>query len=160
MTDDVESAGDEVEKLLAALRSGEDREVAEDLVRVLMDLYGDGLARIVAVLREHDASLLRTIAADDLVASLLVLHDLHPDDPDSRIRRALVPFDTVEYLGIDDSGVVRLRLRGGCRSTAQAALAERSVLDAAPEVVSVEITTAGPLLQIGMEPPPGWSVAS
>lgn len=159
MTDDVESAGEKVEELLATLRSGEDREVAEDLVRVLMDLYGDGLARIIAVLREHDATLLRTIAADDLVASLLMVHDLHPDDPDSRIRRALAAFDAVEYLGIDDSGVVRLRLRGGCRSSAQAVV-ERAVLDAAPEVVSVEITTAGPLLQIGMRPPPGWSVAS
>jgi hypothetical protein len=159
VTDEVGSAGDKVEELLATLRSGEDREVAEDLVRVLMNLYGDGLARIVAVLREHDATLLRTIAADDLVAGLLMVHDLHPDDPDSRIRRALVPFETVEYLGIDDSGVVRLRLRGGCRSSAQA-LVERAVLDAAPEVVSVEITTASPLLQIGMEPPPGWSVAS
>lgn len=159
MTDDVENAGEKVEELLAALRSGEDRELAEELVRVLMDLYGDGLARIVAVLREHDDALLATIAADGLVASLLVLHDLHPDDLDSRIRRALVPFDAVEYLGVDDSGTVRLRLRGGCPSGTRT-LAERAVLDAAPEVVSVELTTATPLLQIGMEPPPGWSVAS
>lgn len=159
MTHDVENTGERVEELLATLRSGDDREVAEDLVRELMSLYGDGLARVVAMLREHDAALLATIAADDLVAGLLVLHDLHPDDTDARIRRALFPFDTVEYLGIDDSGVVRLRLHGGCRSSAQA-LAERAVLDAAPEVASVEITTAAPLLQIGMEPPPGWSVAS
>ncbi len=159
MTHDVESAGERVEELLATLRSGEAREVAEDLVRVLMDLYGDGLARVVTMLREHDEALLGAIAADDLVASLLVLHDLHPDDTDCRIRRALVPFDLVEYLGTDVSGVVRLRLRGGCRSSAQAVV-ERAVLDAAPEVVSVEIVTATPLLQIGMEPPPGWSVAS
>jgi hypothetical protein len=159
VTHDVENAGQRVEQLLATLRSGEDREVAEDLVRVLMDLYGDGLARVVALLREHDSALLAAIAADDLVASLLVLHDLHPDDTDSRIRRALFPFDTVEYLGVDDNGVVRLRLRGGCRAGVQAVV-ERAVLDAAPEVVSVEMTTVTPLLQIGMEPPPGWSVAS
>ncbi|HEX8868121.1 MAG TPA: NifU family protein [Lentzea sp.] len=159
MTDHVDGAGDRVEELLATLRSGEDREVAEELVRVLMNLYGEGLARIVAVLREHDTTVLGAIAADELVASLLMLHDLHPDDADSRIRRALVPFGTVEYLGVDDNGVARLRLRGGCRAGTRVVV-EQAVLDAAPEVVSVEITTATPLLQIGMEPPPGWSVAS
>ncbi|MDX8034924.1 NifU family protein [Lentzea sp. BCCO 10_0856] len=167
MTHDVENAGERVEELLAILRSGQDREVAEDLVRVLMDLYGNGLARVVTMLREHDAALLGAIAADDLVASLLVLHDLHPDDTCARIRRALAGlggrFGDIEYLGTDEDGVVRLRLSGGGCGTggpAAARVAERAVLDAAPEVTAVEITTTAALLQITVGPPPGWSVAS
>lgn len=166
MTHDVERVGDRVEELLATLRSGEDREVAEELVRLLMDLYGTGLARVVAILAEHTPALLAEIAADELVESLLLLHDLHPDDMVVRIRRALAGLGHgVEYVGVDD-GVVRLRLRtdgGGCGSGVQSAVraVERVVLDAAPEAAAVEIAVVSTtLLQIGMEPPPGWGVAS
>jgi len=156
----VEATGDRVEQLLATLRSGEDRETAEELVRELMDLYGTGLARVVAIVRDHDAQLLGRIAADDHVRSLLLLHDLHPDDTDTRIRRALDGLPDVEFLGTGD-GVARLRLTaGGCGSAALARIAEQAVLAAAPEVTRVEITTAGALLQIGVGPPSGWGAAS
>ncbi|GGU50177.1 NifU family protein [Lentzea flava] len=166
MTNDVENTSDRVEELLATLRSGQDRAAAEDLVRVLMDLYGNGLARIVAMLAEHDAALLGAIAADDLVASLLLLHDLHPDDTATRIRRALAGlggrFGDVDHLGTDEDGVVRLRLTtsGGCGGGAAAKVVERTVLDAAPEVTAVDITTAAALFQITVGPPPGRSVVS
>jgi hypothetical protein len=160
VTRDVEATGDRVEELLATLRSGEDRETAEELVRELMDLYGTGLGRVVAIVREHDAQLLGRIASDDLVRSLLLLHDLHPDDVGTRIRRALAGLPEAEFLGTD-GGVARVRLTaGGCGSAARARIAEQAVLAAAPEVTSVEITTAGALLQIGIGPPPGWGVAS
>ena len=156
----VESAGDRVEELLAALRSGQDRETAEELVRVLMDLYGTGLARVVAIARAHDEALLGRITADELLESLLLLHDLHPDGTDTRIRRALAGFTEVEFLGVGTDGVARLRLpAGGCGAAATARSAEQAVLDAAPEVTGVEITTAAPLLQIGVGPPPGRGVA-
>src|SRR3712207_5798574 len=55
-------------------------------------------------------------------AALDPVDDLHPLDADARIQRALDrvrPYlgskaGGVEYLGVDDNGVVRLRLEGSC----------------------------------------------
>ena len=77
--------------------------------------------------RDAGPRLLDALAADPLVESLLLVHDLHPLDTDARIRRALeqarprlgAHADAVEYLGIDDRGVARLRLTAsghGCGS--------------------------------------------
>lgn len=160
MNDDVRAAGDRVEELLGTLRSGTTRDTAEELVRLLMALYGEGLARVLAILREHDPALVARIAEDALVEDLLLLHDLHPLDTAARIRRALDGLDLpgpVEYLGMDADGVAHVRLTaGGCRSAATHTIQE-AVLDAAPEVTEVEVITAAPptLLQIGMGPPPG-----
>ena len=171
----VRDVGARVEELLAALRSGTARDAgpaAEELVRLLVGLYGDGLSHIVAVLREQGepgVAMLHKLAEDPLAESLLLLHDLHPLDVDVRIQRALDrvrPYlgshaGGVEYLGVVD-GVARLRLEGSCHgcpsSTATVQLAiEGAVQDAAPEVtdVVVEGMTAAPgpqLLQIGRRP--------
>lgn len=159
MNDDVRATGDRVEELLGTLRSEATRDTAEELVRLLMALYGEGLARVLAILRDHDPAAVALISEDALVEDLLLLHDLHPLDTPGRIARALERLDPpgpVEYLGMDD-GVVRVRLTaGGCRSAA-VRMIEQAVLEAAPEVTRVEVVTAAPpaLLQIGMGPPPG-----
>jgi Fe-S cluster biogenesis protein NfuA len=171
----VRDVGARVEELLGALRSGAVRDVApaaEELVRLLVGLYGDGLSHIVAALRdqgEPGVAMLHKLAEDPLVESLLLLHDLHPLDVDARIQRALDrvrPYlgshaGGVEYLGVRD-GVALLRLEGSCHgcpsSTVTVQLAiEGAVADAAPEVtkVVVEGMTAPPapvLLQIGQRP--------
>ncbi len=171
----VRDVGERVEELLAGLRSagGSAAPAAEELVSLLIGLYGDGLGRIVAVLTEagqDGADLLAKLADDPLVESLLLLHGLHPLDVDARIQRALDqvrPYlgshaGGVEYLGVRD-GVARLRLEGSCHgcpsSTVTVQLAiTGAVQDAAPEVdeVVVEGMTQPPapaLLQIGQRPP-------
>ncbi|WP_086847599.1 NifU family protein [Amycolatopsis kentuckyensis] len=143
--------------LLGALLTGPNRRPAEEIVRQLTDLYGEGLARIVGTLREHDPESVGAIAADDVVAGLLALHDLHPLDTQARVRRALdrirPQVGTVGYLGTDD-GVVRLSLGAsrGCSSAARATV-ETAVRDAAPELTGVEIVAAPVLYRIGMGPP-------
>jgi Fe-S cluster biogenesis protein NfuA len=172
----VRTVGARVEELLDALRSGgfgAAASAAEELVGLLVELYGDGLARIAGVLAEHGepgAAILAQLADDPQVEGLLLLHDLHPLDVDARIQRALDrvrPYlgshaGGVEYLGVTD-GVARLRLEGSCHgcpsSTVTVQLAITSAVeDAAPEVteVAVEGMTAPPepgLLQIGSRPP-------
>jgi Fe-S cluster biogenesis protein NfuA len=177
----VQQAGERIEELLARLRSGggESGAVAEELVRLLVGLYGDGLARIMAVLNdggEAGSALQDQLIADPLVESLLLLHDLHPLSIDDRIQRALDqvrPYlgshaGGVMYLGVSD-GVAQLRLEGSCHgcpsSTVTVQLAiEGAVRDAAPELtdVVVEGMTAPPepaLLQIGPRPGAGESAA-
>src|SRR5215831_6867436 len=165
----VAQAGERIEELLAALRArgGAAADTAEELVRLLVGMYGDGLAAIMAALAEEGEAGRAT--ADPLVEGLLLLHGLHPLDVDERIQRALDqvrPYlgshaGGVQYLGVRD-GVARLRLEGSCHgcpsSTATVQLAiEGAVQDAAPEVteVVVEGMTAPPgpkLLQIGPRP--------
>lgn len=176
----VHRTGERIEELLASLRSqgSAAADTAEELVRLLVGLYGDGLNHIVADLQaggEAGRAMLDTLAADPVVEGLLLLHGLHPLDVDARIQRALDqvrPYlgshaGGVQYLGVRD-GVARLRLEGTCHgcpsSTVTVRLAiEGAVQDAAPEVteVVVEGMTAPPepaLLQIGPRPGAGTAV--
>ena len=173
----VQGVGEQVDRLLAALRSGsgDSAAIADELVRLLVGLYGDGLTRITEILAEEGPAgtqIMNSMIEDPLVESLLLLHDLHPLDVDARVQRALDevrPYlgshaGGVEYLGVTD-GVARLRLQGSCdgcpSSTVTVQLAiEGAVLNAAPEVseVAVEGMTKAPepaLLQIGRRPDPG-----
>jgi Fe-S cluster biogenesis protein NfuA len=132
------------------------REVATELVQSLLDMYGEGLARIVGSGAELPVE-------DELVAHLLLLHGLHPVPVGERVTRALDevrPYlaahgGGVELLAIDD-GVVRLRLEGACNGCPSSALTltsavEDAVLRAAPDVERIEAegaTAPSGLLQI------------
>jgi Fe-S cluster biogenesis protein NfuA/nitrite reductase/ring-hydroxylating ferredoxin subunit len=178
----VRGVGEQVDELLEALRAGkgDPAAVADELIRLLVGLYGDGLSRIVAVLAEQGqagAAIMTALTDDPLVESLFLLHDLHPLDVDARVQRALDqvrPYlgshaGGVEYLGVTE-GVARLRLEGSCNgcpsSTVTVRLAiEGAVMNAAPEVseVFVDGMTKPPepaLLQIGRRPEPAGSASS
>ncbi len=99
-----------------------------------------------------DRPVLDRLTADDHVRGLLVLHDLHPRSTHERVTEALDkvrPYlgshaGDVEFVGIDDDGVVRLRLQGSCNgcpsSTVTAKYAiERVVREAAPEISDVVV---------------------
>jgi Fe-S cluster biogenesis protein NfuA len=172
---DARAAGERVEALIAELRAragSRAGDTAEELVGCLVELYGAGLASIVAILGSaSDAGprLLDALAADPLVESLLLVHDLHPLDTDARIRRAIEQVrprlgahaDAIEYLGLDDRGVVRLRLTTsghgcGSASTVRPAV-EEAVTEAAPEAAGVAVEEVAapaelPLLQIMRRP--------
>jgi Fe-S cluster biogenesis protein NfuA len=132
----VETLLEEVE----ALADPAARDTAVELVGALLDLYGEGLRRLLDGAR----------AEDELVAHLLLLHGLHPEDVEERVLAALAevrPYleqhgGDVELLGVDD-GVVRLRLQGHCHgcpsSTATLRLAiEEAIHRTAPDVERVE----------------------
>lgn len=151
-------AGDQIEALLADLRAVGDpvvQEKAEELVQVLVEVYGAGLERIVDLLRDDDPQgddHVMRLANDEFVASLLILHGIHPVATETRVQQAL---DKVrpylgshaggcEFLGIDESGVVRLRLEGSCHgcpsSTLTVKLAiERAIEAAAPEITGIDV---------------------
>lgn len=164
-----------VEQLLGTLTSGgfgAAAPAAEELVGLLVGLYGDGLSQIVAILAgsgQEGAAMLSKLAEDPLVEGLLLVHDLHPLGTDARIQRALDrvrPYlgshaGGVQYLGVS-GGVARLRLEGSCHGCPSSAVTVElaitsAVLDAAPEVTDVVVEgMARPreqaLLQIGRRP--------
>jgi Fe-S cluster biogenesis protein NfuA/nitrite reductase/ring-hydroxylating ferredoxin subunit len=144
-----------IERLLEEVESFPDpaaRQTATDLVTALLDLYGDGLGRVVALVadRDDDGELAAALAADELVAHLLLLHGLHPQPVEVRVRGALDdvrPYleshgGNVELLGVRD-GVVHLQLEGSCKgcpsSAATLKLAiEDAIHQAAPDIQRVE----------------------
>ncbi|MGQ4597658.1 NifU family protein [Nocardia sp. R6R-6] len=148
-------AGERIETLLEASSAGGAlaRERAEQLVREIVELYGAGLTRMLRLL---DAEAIERLARDDLVASLLLVHGLHPHDVHTRVRTALDsvrPYlgshgGDVHLVGITD-GVVRLDLAGSCRSCPSSAVTlelavEDAVRAAAPEIESIEVVAAAP----------------
>ncbi len=138
------------------------RETAAELVQALVELYGEGLQRIMATLAGEDTNgHAAVLAEDELIAHLLFLHDLHPVPIEARVAGALEevrPYleshgGGVELVGLED-GVVRLRLEGSCSgcpsSTMTLKLAiEDAIHKAAPDVEQIEaegVTEAAPPL--------------
>jgi hypothetical protein len=156
MTDaaDAREAGARVEALLAELRTRAGPEaagVAEELVTCLVRLYGAGLETIMRTIGDEQR-LQALLVADPLVESLLLVHDLHPLDPSTRIERALGRLGVgTEFLGIDDAGVAEVRLGHGCGSATGDI--EQAITDAAPEITGVRFAPReAPLLQITHRP--------
>ncbi|MFE7812491.1 hypothetical protein ACFU5P_11075 [Streptomyces sp. NPDC057433] len=167
-----EQAGRQVEELLDRLAETGDAQVcaaAEELVRALMEFYGAGLARMVDLLgrpaQAPPADAWSGLLGDELVASLLNLHGLHPEDAQARVGRALAGLPhPVENTGFDPAtGVLRLRMTAstgcGCPGTRESV--RQAAVDAlacfAPEVTDVDLEPAAAgeaaLLQIGTGPP-------
>jgi Fe-S cluster biogenesis protein NfuA/nitrite reductase/ring-hydroxylating ferredoxin subunit len=167
-----------VEGLLGELESLPDaraRDTALETVQAVVELYGAGLERIVADVGELQTTLL---ARDELVAHLLLLHDLHPVAVEERVREALEsvrPYlgshgGDVELLGVDE-GVARVRMQGSCEGCPASSMTlklaiEDAVLKAAPDVERVEAdgeAAGSPLLQIEVvrpaEPEGAWMPA-
>ena len=159
MAQDLHEVGVRVEELLAELRSAADptvHERAEALVSLLVEFYGAGLERIVALVAREPSGegIVRRLAQDDLLASLFVLHGIHPIPVAERVHEALegvrpqLGGTRVALLGIDDDGVAHCEVSlGGCGSApldvAQAAV-ETAILAVAPEIVSVQFGMAVP----------------
>jgi Fe-S cluster biogenesis protein NfuA/nitrite reductase/ring-hydroxylating ferredoxin subunit len=126
-------------------------DTAIELAQALLDLYGEGLARIVGHVaeRDQDGALARAFAEDELVSHLLLLHGLHPVALETRVRGALAevrPYleshgGDVELLAIEE-GVVRLAMRGSCDGCASSTMTlklaiEEAIQRAAPDVEEI-----------------------
>ena len=137
------------------------RSRVEELIGAVLEMHGDALRRMLdAVADQPDggAALFTDFIADELVRSVLLVHDLHPISLADRVEQALESVrpimyghkGDVELLGIEDD-VVRLRLKGSCDGcpsselTMKAAV-EKALYEAAPEIAGIEVE--------GMSPPP------
>jgi Fe-S cluster biogenesis protein NfuA/nitrite reductase/ring-hydroxylating ferredoxin subunit len=167
MTSDKEAqwrmAGDRIQTLLDSCAAGgaAAQERAQQLVREVVGLYGAGLERIMQLAQQGQGpDLAERLATDDLVASLLLVHGLHPHGVHRRVSDAL---DQVRpYLGSHGGDVdllditdgpegarVLLAFKGSCKSCPSSAVTlelavEDAVRAAAPEVSSIEVVPAAP----------------
>ena len=120
----------------------------EELAGALMDLYGEGLERIMAAVDEDTRA---RLAEDGVVASLLLMHGLYPVPLEQRVREALDsvrPYmeshgGSVELLSVQD-GVATIRLDGHCSGCAASSstleLGIRQALEAsAPDLQGLEV---------------------
>jgi Fe-S cluster biogenesis protein NfuA/nitrite reductase/ring-hydroxylating ferredoxin subunit len=152
------TAGDRIQTLLdsCAASGAAAYERAQQLVREVVGLYGAGLERIMQL--SDDPALAERLATDDLVASLLLVHGLHPHDVHRRVSDALDrvrPYlgshgGDVDLIGVadgPDGQTVRLAFTGSCKSCPSSAVTlelavEDAVHAAAPEISSIEVVTA------------------
>jgi Fe-S cluster biogenesis protein NfuA/nitrite reductase/ring-hydroxylating ferredoxin subunit len=139
---------------VAAFPDPNTRATAQELVQALLEMYGEGLARLLELTAQSEASglaLIDTFANDDLLNSLFLLHGLHPVDIETRIVRALDevrPYlkshgGNVELVRVEND-VAYLRLEGSCHgcpsSTITLKLAiEEAIYKAAPDLERLEV---------------------
>jgi Fe-S cluster biogenesis protein NfuA/nitrite reductase/ring-hydroxylating ferredoxin subunit len=144
-----------VEQLTASIEASADpfvRGTVDELVGAIIELYGEGLTRIVRELAERgDEELLLRLADDGVIGSLMLIHDLYPVPLEARVEEALVsvrPYmeshgGNVELLRLED-GVAHLRLVGHCHgcpasaATLELAIKE-AIEEAAPDLLGLEV---------------------
>jgi len=131
-------------------------ERVEEIVRSVVQFYGEGLKRIDDIAAADGAAgerLRSQLAADDLVSSLLILHGLHPKDFETRVREALERVRP--YLGSHggdleitdlsaETGLVRLRMKGSCDGCPSSLLTvklavEGAIRESAPDALKIEV---------------------
>lgn len=143
--------GEDIERLLEELEKTVGPATwprVEALVAALVSLYGAGLERILAHARAAAATregLEVLLAGDDLLASLLLVHGLHPIRLERRVEvglrrlRAELPMAARLELVAVDGGVVRLRSVGVEGPPPAMHLVARAIEREAPEITGVEV---------------------
>ncbi len=153
---EVESQIASIDKIVRSLEEAADpllRASAKDLVQALMALHGACLERMLEIVDKSGAaskSIVDSFGRDDMVKSVLLLYGLHPVDLQTRVLDALEktrPYlrksgGNVTFVGIDDAGVVTLRMEGksdGCQSSAASLKqsVEQAIHDAAPDISGI-----------------------
>jgi Fe-S cluster biogenesis protein NfuA len=143
-----------VEKLAARLESAGDPEIratALNLVQSVVELHGAALQSLVDSLLRTPAgeAALSEALENDLISSMLLLHNLHPDDIGTRVLRGLEkarPYlkshgGDVELSGVSD-GIVHLRLHGTCGSCPSSSITlknaiEDALFEVAPDIIEI-----------------------
>ncbi len=147
-----------IEKLIGAIEQMRDekaREQTRQLVQALLELHGEGLHRVLEVVFEsgpEGQAVIDQLGDDPLVSNLLLLHQLHPLDLETRVRRALEEVKprlgqhggSVQLLGVTPEGAVRLQLEGNCEGCPSSRMTlkysiEEALYSAAPDITALEV---------------------
>lgn len=151
-----------VQELQTRLDSAGDpatRELAEELVSAVVQMYGAGLEQIVAGLfsaGEEGERIAVSLTDEPLVATLLLIHDLHPIRLEDRVQAALDsvrPYmeshgGNVELLSLE-AGVARIHLQGSCSDCSASSVTlelaiKQALEEAAPDLEGLEVEGVAP----------------
>ena len=130
------------------------RALFNECLQSVLTFYGDGLARVLQLINNagpNGKEVLDALVHDKLVRSLLLVHGLHPQTLETRLREALGkirPYlqshgGNVELLRLENE-VATLRLQGTCKtcpsSTITLELAVRQAIEqACPDLLGFEV---------------------
>jgi Fe-S cluster biogenesis protein NfuA/nitrite reductase/ring-hydroxylating ferredoxin subunit len=161
-TEDAQQIVDRVQELQARLEASADsptRQLAEELTSAVVQMYGAGLERILDSLMDagpEGERIVSSLAGDPLVATLLLIHDLHPVPLERRVQAALDsvrPYmeshgGSVELLSLED-GVARIHLRGSCSDCSASSVTlelaiKQALEDMAPDLEGLEVEGIAP----------------
>src|ERR1700759_4530352 len=151
------SHGGRIQRLLEqieALPSPSTRELIHEFMEATLAFYGQGLARILQVVSEsgpEGQSTYQYLINAKGVRGLLLIHDLHPADLETRLRDALDqvrPYleshgGNVELISLTGQ-TARLRLEGTCKSCASSAVTlelaiRQAIEEACPDLPGFEV---------------------
>jgi Fe-S cluster biogenesis protein NfuA len=158
---DFRQQAETIERLVVKLDTAADpllKAVAKDLVQALMALHGAAFERALELLHElgNPGGIIERLGRDELVASVLLLYGLHPEDMRARILSALENIRpglnkqnaSAELVGLDDAGAVTIHFQvkaGSCGSTPGSVRSriEAAVQNAAPDASSITLKDVG-----------------
>jgi Fe-S cluster biogenesis protein NfuA len=146
-----------IEQLIEQIERSTDpktRDSSREIIGTLLEMHGAGLKAIFSLLTEANGgghTVIESCLRDDLVRSLLLLHDLHPESLEHRVGKALEkvrPYlhshgGNVELLEVSPD-VVRLRMEGSCHGCPSSAATlrdtiERTICEFAPDVTNIQV---------------------
>ena len=155
--DEMNSHGARIQQLLEqieALPGASTRELIHEFMEATLAFYGQGLARILQVVSEAgpgSQNVYQQMINDKVVRGLLLIHDLHPVDLQTRLRDALDhvrPYlqshgGNVELISLTGQSA-RLRLQGTCKSCASSTVTlelaiRHAIEEACPDLVGFEV---------------------
>ena len=151
--DRVQQIGERVQQL-ESIGDPITRAKATELVRLLMELHGSAVERMLEVIFQSSnagAKVIDELGEDPLVGSLLILYGLHPEDVQTRVEKKMKQIRSqlfkmgaeVTSIAVTGSDVrVRANLAGhACGSTTQKvrAAVEDTIYEAAPDLTSLTV---------------------
>jgi Fe-S cluster biogenesis protein NfuA/nitrite reductase/ring-hydroxylating ferredoxin subunit len=167
-----------LQERLDAIPQSPATDLAGELVGAVISLYGEGLERIVASLGDRAQELVD----DQLIATLLLIHDLHPVPLAERVQAALDsvrPYmeshgGNVELLSLEQ-GIARIHLRGSCSDCSASSVTlelaiKQALEEMAPDLEGLQVEGVAPQavpgqglpmatgldLPVITSPPPAW----
>jgi hypothetical protein len=149
----VEDSLRRIEELVQTVAAGKDahaRQSARELLQAALDLHGVALAKLAARLcaSEEGCGIYAELGRDEQVRAILLLHGLHPESAEDRIRGAVADLEnrlfgvSIRLLSVSD-GIARVSVDPGpreweelCREIGGA------LIDAAPDLDDIAIDRA------------------
>ena len=175
--DALNRAGSRVQELVAqidALPTSPARVLFQECLESVLAFYGHGLARILRLVTDagpDGQKIYHDLIHDNVVRGLLIIHDLHPVDLETRLRDALDkvrPYlrshgGDVELISLTND-VARLRLQGTCKSCASSTVTlelaiRHAIEEACPDLIGFEVEGA-PAQSMRVTAPDAQSVTS